>query len=132
MAIATYQDFLLEPVCKQYEHNKDFQKIFQFLNQGKMINKMIEASEEQLPALQACSKLLEDFCKKYASSEFKFDDQTKQSLGKMVKVILKPFGYLPDEEMPIPKELNLQFKNAMRYALTGEATVKLLISIEEI
>lgn len=130
---ATYNDFILsDPFCKNFENNVCYQKIFDFLSQNTIIYEMIRASKKDLPALQACSPELESFCKDFSSSEFQFDDATKQNIGKMVKVILKPFGYLPYKEMKIPEELNYQFKNAMSYSLSGEITAKLAIICEEV
>lgn len=131
----TFQDFTVSaPFCRKFESNAYYQKVFDFLSQDEIIIKMIEASENERPALAACCQELEAFCKNFPSSEFKFDHETKQNIGRMIKVILEPFGYIPNKSKGISDKISKQFQNASCYSIDNNAkpTLKVVKRIEEI
>ena len=92
---ATYNDFLEDNRnCSGFQDNLDAQKIFDFLNRDDIIIMMIDASDQGKPALAGCVTKLEDYYKSLNSSILDFtDDFTRTVIGRMIKAVLKPFGY---------------------------------------
>lgn len=132
---ATFENFVSSaPFCKKFEKNFYYQQVFDFLSEDETIIKMIEASENGRPALAACCQELEKQCKNFPESEFTFNNETKQNIGRMIKIILEPFGYIPNSTKGIPNQISTQFKNASCYSFDNEAkpTLKVVKRIEQV
>jgi hypothetical protein len=105
---ATFADFLKEnPNCSKFAGNPDAIAAFDFLSQDDSIIKMIDFSEAEKPALAGCVHEIEFWFDSLPSSAIDFnDDFTRTAVGRMVKTILKPFGY----EVTTQKDLTKGFK----------------------
>jgi hypothetical protein len=61
------------------------------------------------------------------------DDFTRQVVGRMIKTILEPFGYIVTKKKDISREKNAQyFKSASCYAKLGPATMHIVKRVESI
>ena len=132
---ATYNDFLLfNPNCSGFETNNDAKKIFEFLSLDENIIKMIESADQGKPALAGCVFELENFFDTMNSNEIDFRDGfTRTVIGRMVKVILEPFGYQVTKQKDFTKtKKGKYFTSASCYSLTGKATMHIVKIIEEI
>ncbi|MGE5457895.1 MAG: hypothetical protein ACM3RX_06035 [Methanococcaceae archaeon] len=115
-----YSDFVREHTrYHSLANDQDFKDIFDFLSKKDNIAKMLEVTKWEKPALSGCIKELED--------EFPFilswspkDYFKKQAVGYMVKVVLEPFGYVPDIQKRIAPPLNRTFSSATVYKLVPE------------
>lgn len=122
-----YSDFVKANTRYQsLSENTDFQEIFEFLSEKDIIVKMLEATKWGKPALSGCVKELE--------AKFPFvldwDDKEyflRQAIGYMVKVVLEPFGYVPNIQKRISPPLNKVFSSATVYKFDQEkARLKLI------
>ena len=132
---ATYNDFITEnPNCSGFESNCDAQKVFDFLNRDENIIKMVESADQGKPALAGCVLELEAFYDAMNSSEIDFDDGfTRTAVGRMVKAILKPFGYEVTKQKDFTQNRKGQyFKSASCYALTGHASMRIVKCVKKI
>lgn len=132
---ATYNDFVsANPNCSNFEFNKDAQKVFDFLNQDENIIMMIEYADQGKPALAGCVFELEDFFDAMNSKEIDFRDSfTRTVIGRMVKAILEPFGYLVTKQKDFTKNRKGKyFTSASCYALMGPASMCVVKRVEEI
>ena len=140
---ATYNDFLENNKnCSKFASNKDAIEVFNFLNQDDNIIKMIDYCDAKKPALLACVLDLEAFVAQLSHPTIDLTDSfTRTVIGRMIKSILKPFGYWPKAQKPFPpnytdeKGRKVQyFASAHTYALTKreEATMKITKCVTEI
>ena len=133
---ATFNDFITNaPNYKKYDGDATAIYIFEnILSRDENIIAMIDTSESGKPALSACITEVENYFLSLNNSFFDLnDDFAKQALGRMVKVILEPFGYLPKSQKDMPKACNSKFvKSAMTYKLTGPASMKVIRTIVEV
>lgn len=98
MSKATFEDFLYAPfVSRELMDDIDAKKIFEILNDEKIIARAIELSKEGKPALLAGVEKIEDYIdSRGKSATFRLDNPRNcQLVGIMQKVILAPFGYKP-------------------------------------
>lgn len=120
----TFSDFLLDsPMCTGFRNNEDAIAIFDILSKDENIMAMIEMSTVGKPALAACVSQVEQY---YDSRKFSTFDLkvgfTKQSIGRMVKSIVAPFGYEP----AVSRRLSTKyFSSASSYRKTKPATLKI-------
>ena len=93
--------------------------------------KFVEASENGRPALSACAKQVEDYCLNDPTCDLDLSNDTvKQTIGRMVKTAMLPFGYTTKNKSRLSLELNLQFfVTAMNYEYTGGETQKVVKQI---
>ena len=132
---ATYIDFIsANPNCSNFEDNKDAQKVFDFLNQDENIIKMIEFADQGKPALAGCVFELEAFFDAMNSTILDFNDGfTRTVIGRMIKAILEPFGYLVTKQKDFTKNRKGKyFTSASCYSLTGPASMQIVKRVEEI
>lgn len=132
---ATYEEFIrANPNCSGYQDNPDAKKIFEFLNQDDIIIKMIESADQGRPALAGCVFELENFYKDLNSTMISFDDGfTRTVIGRMIKVIIEPFGYQVTKQKDFTKNKRGEFfTSASCYALTGSATMHIVKRVEPI
>ena len=132
---ATYDIFLKEHTnCSNLASNEDAKMIFDFLNTDSVIISMIESSEQGKPALAGCVTELETFYDGIANVTVDFNDGfTRQVIGRMIKTILAPFGYLVTKKKDISRDKHSKyFKAASCYAKLGEATMQVVKRIEPI
>ena len=132
---ATYIDFIsANPNCSNFEDNKDAQKVFDFLNQDENIIKMIEFADQGKPALAGCVFELEAFFDSMNSTILDFNDGfTRTVIGRMIKAILEPFGYLVTKQKDFTKNRKGKyFTSASCYSLTGPASMQIVKRVEEI
>lgn len=132
---ANYKDFILaNPNCSNYEFNQDAQKIFDFLNEDTNIIKMIEFADQGKPALAGCIFELEAFYENLNSNNIDFNDGfTRTVVGRMVKIIIEPFGYCVTKQKDFTKNKKAKyFTSASCYSLTGPASMHIVKKIEEI
>ena len=131
---ATYNDFLAaNPNCTGFSSNSDAIAVFDFLNQDEIIIKMIDYSQLGKPALAACVSDLEAFVDALPHSAVSLSDGfTRTVIGRMVKAVLEPFGYLPTAQKAFPKSCGAKhFTSASCYSLSGPATMKVVKRIVE-
>ena len=77
--------------------------------------KFVELSENQIPALAACAKEIEEYCKN--NPGFDLNDSTnKRIIGRMVRDAILPLGFESEckKRMPTGLQLN-EFKNATMF-----------------
>ena len=132
---ATYIDFIsANPNCSNFEDNKDAQKVFDFLNQDENIIKMVEFADQGKPALAGCVFELEAFFDSMNSTILDFNDGfTRTVIGRMIKAILEPFGYLVTKQKDFTKNRKGKyFTSASCYSLTGPASMQIVKRVEEI
>lgn len=133
---ATFKDFIVNaPNYKKYAGDATAIHIFEnILSKDENIIAMIDTSESGKPALSACITEVENYflCQNNPLFDLN-DDFAKQALGRMVRVILEPFGYLPKSQKDMPKFCNSKFvRSAMTYELTGPASMKVIRTIVEL
>lgn len=133
---ATYQDFLQEnPTCAKYADDITAQGLFDLLSTDSNILAMLDASGQGKPALYACVRQIEEFLTQNPSPIFDVkDNSVRQTVGCMVKTILRPFGYRVTKQKNLPKNSGEYFASASCYALTApeEATMRVVKKIEEV
>ena len=133
---ASFSDFINDNKnCSNFEFNSDARKIFDFLNQDDNIIKMAEYADQGKPALAGCVLELEEFYDTMHTSSIDFcDGFTRTVIGRMVKSILKPFGYIVEKQKDFPKNRKGKyFISASCYKLSdGNATMCIVKKIEEI
>ena len=89
-----YQIYLLESKrFKSFSHNQTIESIFNFLIEEESIDKMINASKNKRPALEALVNDLE----KYMNHEFdlEFNYRHRQVCGSMIRYIMGHHAYFP-------------------------------------
>jgi len=112
--LSTYQDFINHnPRYQQLKNDIYFQDIFNFLSKKENIVKMVEASKWNKPALSSCVNELESNYPELLNKDYT-DYFIKQSVGAMIKVVLDPFGYVPNVQKRLPKK-SLFFTSAHTY-----------------
>ena len=134
---ATYEDFKNETGnanCSGFFDNADMEDLFNFLSEDDNIIKMIEMSEMKKPALAGCAKDVEQwFLGKNNPKIDLADGFTRTVVGRLVKTILRPFGYEVTKQKDMPKNLGCEFfASASCYEKTGVATMHIVKRIEEI
>lgn len=133
---ATYSDFIADNKnCSNFEFNADANRIFDFLNQDEMIIKMAEYADQSKPALAGCILELEQFYDELENPTIDFNDGfTRTVVGRMVKNILKPFGYTVDKKKDFPKNRKGKyFVSASCYKLNiNDATMRIVKRIESV
>ncbi len=132
---ATYADFLAaNPNCSKFDANTDAIAIFDFLNQDANIISMIDSAKMGKPALSGCISELEIFYGQMQNPTIDLTDGfTRTVIGRMVKAILEPFGYLPTVQKSFPKKYSVKyFSSASCYKESGPATMRVVKHIEEI
>lgn len=133
---ATYSDFIADNKnCSNFEFNPDADKIFDFLNQDEIIIKMAEYADQNKPALAGCVLELERFYDDIENPTIDFNDSfTRTVVGRMIKSILKPFGYSVEKQKDFPKNRKGKyFASASCYKLNEDnATMRIVKKIEEI
>ena len=133
---AVYSDFITDNKnCSGFKSNKDAEKIFDFLNQDEIIIKMAECADQSKPALAGCVLELEQFYDGMENPKIDFNDGfTRTVVGRMVKSILKPFGYRVDGKKDFPKNCKGKyFTSASCYKLdTSCATMRIVKRIEPV
>jgi hypothetical protein len=132
---AVYDDFLKDNRnCTKFISNQDAKNVFDFLNEDENIILMIESCEQGKPALSGCVNELEAFFDAMVDPTVNFrDDFTRQVVGRMIKTILEPFGYIVTKKKDISREKNAQyFKSASCYAKLGPATMHIVKRVESI
>lgn len=86
----------------------------------------VDKSNAGLPALSACAKEIERFCSAPASDLDLTNPTVKQSIGRMVKSSIEPFGYKPLRKARMPLNLQLRyFSTAHVYSYVGGETQRI-------
>ena len=134
---ATYEDFKNEignANCSGYFANEDMEELFNFLSEDEHIISMIEMAEMNKPALAGCAKDVEQWFLTKNNPKIDLEDGfTRTVIGRLVKTILKPFGYEVTKQKNMPKNLKCEFfASASCYKKTGNATMRIVKRIEEI
>ncbi len=134
---ATHYDFQREnPRRANIGGGATAQAVFDLLSLDSSIIAMIDASEQGKPALTPCVQQIENFLEKRADPDFDVSqDKVRQTIGGMVKTILRPFGYRKiSQRSHLPKGTGRYFVTAARYTLSApeEATMRVVRTIEEI
>lgn len=132
---ATFSDFIFDNLnCSGFENNPDARAVFELLSEDRNIIAMIDACENGKPALSACAVEIEKFLSLKDNPTMDLRDTfTKTVIGRMIKSILAPFGYLPSKQNYISKNIQVVFfTSGMCYQKTGEATMHVVKKIEEL
>lgn len=82
------------------QRNSDTEKMLEFLLQPKSVDRMMVASDFELPALTFVVKELEEKFKDCNNAPLNHKGQhqnavNRQNIGRMVKYIMQEFGYVP-------------------------------------
>lgn len=134
---ATFDDFMNETGnanCSGFFFNADMKELFAFLSEDERIISMIEMCEMSKPALAGCVKEVEDWFDRKSSPQIDLSDGfTRTVVGRLVKTILKPFGYEVQKQKDLSATLKCKyFASASCYSKTGEATMRVVKRIESI
>ncbi|MDE6996443.1 MAG: hypothetical protein K2P04_01015 [Oscillospiraceae bacterium] len=132
---AVYGDFInTNPNCSRFDTNPDAMAVFDFLNQDTNIIKMIDLCEMGKPALAGCISELESYYDSMQAPSIDFSAGfTRTAIGRMVRTILEPFGYVPTIQKTFPKSCAARyFTSASCYSKTMPATMRVVKRIEEI
>lgn len=133
MPKATFADFVRQnPSYRVKFDNKETRHVFDnILSDNYTISGMIHASNVGAPALDVCMREIEDFFNNSPSKEFDLEDAyTRQGLGKLVKTVLEPFGYVPDSRKTMIHRDYV--KTSTVYAIKEQPRMKVLIEIVEV
>lgn len=115
---STFTDFLRQnPTCSKFKNNKDANIIFDIINSDQNIIRAIEKSDNNIPALAVTVNAIEDFVDGQTNAIIDLTDSfTRAAIGKMVKSVLAPFGYVVSQQKSLPKEIHSKyFKSASCY-----------------
>ena len=119
---AKFSDFIdLNKNCSKYQNNKDMQELFALLSTDEYILKMVEYADIGKPALAGVVDFTDGF--------------TKKAVGRMVKTIIAPFGYVVTKQKDMPRDLKTKyFTSASCYEYDDEApkTMKIVKRIVEL
>lgn len=134
---AKFSDFEAEcPIYRKYFSSHVARYIFEeVLSRDDTIIAMIDYSNAGKPALAACVLEIERHCLMHSTDVFSLDkNSAKQALGRMVKVVLNPFGYLPSKLKRIarPHDPANKVVSAHTYAKTGPAKLHVVRRIEPV
>lgn len=127
-----YSDFINNnPHYKQLSKDSMVEQIFNFLLEPEQIAKMIKASLEGRPALAPVARDLEvkfpDFLK------LPYNDYLlRQSAGTMIREILEPFGFTPNEQKRIPVNQSSFFKTSHNYNYDKQKAKYKIVTIHKI
>lgn len=97
---------IMDKICKSFWNtskivqNDDVREMFKFLISPESVYKMIMAAEFSLPSLTFVVKDLERLSENFVDAPLNHDGQyqnavNRQNVGRMVKFIMKEFGYEP-------------------------------------
>ena len=113
---ATYRDFLEEnKVCSGLTNNQDAKEVFEKLSKDENIILMLELSEQNQPALSACVAEIEEWHDSKVTNAFSFKNTdpkgnfNKNAVGRMVKTILAPFGYVTNGRKAIAQKYESRY-----------------------
>lgn len=129
-----FQDFInSNPNCSGLASSSTAKALFDFLSQDIITIKMIEYAEIGKPALAGCVSEFEAFYDSISNPDMSLnDDFNKQAVGRMIKTILEPFGYLPTNQKAFSKSSGTKyFRSAKCYSLTGPAYLAVVKQIIE-
>ena len=137
MAKARYEKFIeYNPNCHSLENNPDARRIFDLLNEDDRIIAAVMASEKGFPALEPNVVAVEELIKNTPNPSVDLSERfIRTAVGRMQKIILAPFGYEPIKgaQRNISSVIGAKyFRSATCYAKTGEPTMRIAMSIEEI
>lgn len=124
-------NFFIErnPRHQKFSDNKIAKKIYELLSEGENIYRMMLFSEIEIPALAASISKIEAL---YSNQEI-FDLKnsfSKQTMGVMVKDILRCFGYDNIKSKDIPKGLSKYVNTAAVYKKLDSPSKKLKSSFQ--
>ena len=130
---ANYQDFLADNRnCSGFADNIDAMALFDFMNQDEQIIAMVESCGAGKPALAGCVEALEAYYEKMQQPTVDLhDDFTRRTIGRMVKTIIEPCGYVPRGHRKLSRNCNSRyFSSASLYECTGHATMRIVKRVE--
>ena len=136
--LATFNDFITKnPNCKKFEDDEDMRNIFDFLSQGFILIQMLDMCDMGKPALTPVAANVEHFFDdlNHEHSNTLDDDFTKQAVGRMVKTILEPFGYVVWKQKDLPKSSRarkFQSASIYRFDISAPRSMKVEKRIVEI
>lgn len=93
---------------------------------------MVDAIRADRPAINAVSKEIETYYDSLPAPDINLtDDQVKQCFGRLVAVVVKPFGYLPKKTQAKGKldKNNHYFVTGKKYQLSGQPSEKIVRTI---
>jgi hypothetical protein len=121
--VRDYNDFIKKErvIGKRLLDNPVFHGLFDLLMEDENRITMVTASAAGKPAIQACVSQIEEYIAAHPEGSVDLkNDHTKQSLGRMVKYILEPFGYRPARKRVFSKRIESNYlTSGMTYDLTG-------------
>ena len=134
---AKFSDFIdLNKNCSKYQTNKDMQELFALLSTDEYILKMVEYADSGKPALAGVVLDIEQWHDAKNNCLVDFTDSfTKTAVGRMVKTIIAPFGYVVTKQKDMPRDLKTKyFTSASCYEYDDEApkTMKIVKRIVEL
>lgn len=96
--------------------------------------KMAAFIEAKMPALCGCVKAIDD---EFSGTEYLNDFRNKQNIGRMLKYVLRQFGYIPvesglGERCRIPISISSNFNTSALYESGAVAKYQLKASIDDV
>ena len=106
-----YEVFITEnPTCAKFANNVDARAIFEIIKRKDNVLKMMSFSEHDKPALAACVKEIETYVDEQLLPSIDLnDDFTKKAIGRMVKTVLTPYGYIVGRQRDIPQKCQSKY-----------------------
>lgn len=117
------------PRHQKFSDNQVAQEIYELLAEGENIYRMMIFSEIEIPALAASISKIEALYEDQEQFELN-NSFVKQTMGVMVKDILKAFGYDNIKSKDIPKGLSNYVNTAAVYKKLDSPTKKLKSSFQ--
>lgn len=112
------------PRHKKFSDNKAAKEVYELLAEGENIYRMMLFSELEIPALAAAISEIEALYKEQEVFDLN-NSFVKQTMGVMVKDILRAFGYDNIKSKDIPKGLSEYLSTAAVFKETAEASKNL-------
>lgn len=110
---ANYEDFINQNSnCKKFSDSPSAIYIFEHIlsKESNIIAMIDEACAVKKTALSICAAEIEEYHDKNPHPSFDLNDNfTKQAVGRMVKTILAPFGYVTSIQKDMSKNLGLKY-----------------------
>lgn len=108
-----FNDFITNAkIYNKYSTSTEAMAVFNYLKLQENVDKMVTATTNGKPALEGVVHNLENVFEDNKDFDFA-KNEVRQCVGKMVKAIIGPKGYVTDKDMTLSN--TKFFKSAMKY-----------------
>lgn len=126
-----FDDFISREnkISKELRENRAFRELFDILLREENQIAMVEACESDTPPILACAEVIDNYVDLFSDGQLDLNDyHTKQSVGKIAKYIVAPFGYTPAGKRLFPKNAKSKYlTSGSIYELTETPELKLVV-----